>query len=367
MIEPGNNEGKGRGGRRSSAVFRSGGVCLAFLIIGYQAALFVHRATVLKIEQVRDHPDTVYVLDEAVAQRVLSDLVVQDSSVRGLLAEYLAVRPVAHGGRRNSEIRSNKETAASNRGYTVPGAGMSSGRTAEEIIRNPHNAACPDLEGRLVLTKNSEHPKAVQNVRQNRRRVESFRFDPNTASVEDLMRLGFSEKQAQSIDNYRSKGGRFRRKEDFAKSFVVADSVFRRLEKYIDIPKTDINKADSAAFDALPGIGPWFAKKMVEYRDRLGGYSYKEQLMDIYRFDETKYKALSDLIVCSEPEPFRLWSLPADSLRKHPYINSWAAAKAIVLYRENTPASQRRVSALGSETGILPDSLAVKLARCRIE
>ena len=64
-------------------------------------------------------------------------------------------------------------------------------------------------------------------VRQNipRRKVESFRFNPNTVSNEDLQRLGFSPKQAASIVNYRLKGGRFRRKSDFAKSFVVSDSV----------------------------------------------------------------------------------------------------------------------------------------------
>jgi DNA uptake protein ComE-like DNA-binding protein len=48
----------------------------------------------------------------------------------------------------------------------------------------------------------------------------------------------------------------------------------------------DLNLADSAAFDALPGIGGWFASKMIEHRKALGGYSYKEQLMDIYRFDQ---------------------------------------------------------------------------------
>ena len=85
-----------------------------------------------------------------------------------------------------------------------------------------------------------------------RRNVESFPFDPNTVSVEDLCRLGFSLKQAPSIDNYRRKGGRFRRKSDFAKSYVVSDSIYRRLEPYVDIPLVDLNEADSAAFDALP-------------------------------------------------------------------------------------------------------------------
>jgi DNA uptake protein ComE-like DNA-binding protein len=273
-----------------SESFMIGVIALAFLLIGYQTALFIHRATVLKIAQVRDEPDTVYVY-------------------RG-------------GG---DEISVQK-----NNGYHAPRA---------------------------------------EAVRQNlpRRRVESFRFDPNTVSVEDLCRLGFTMKQAQSIDNYRKKGGKFRRKGDFAKSYVVADSVFKRLEKFIDIPLVDLNLADSAAFDALPGIGGWFASKMIEHRKALGGYSYKEQLMDIYRFDQEKYDALSDLVTVSADNvtPYPLWTLPADSLRLHPYIKDSETAHAIVLFRENNPAGQLTVESLVS-AGIISSENAQKLIKCAI-
>lgn len=273
-----------------SESFMIGVIALAFLLIGYQTALFIHRATVLKIAQGRDEPDTVYVY-------------------RG-------------GG--------------------------------DEIS---------------VQKKNGYHAPRAEAVRQNlpRRRVESFRFDPNTVSVEDLCRLGFTMKQAQSIDNYRKKGGKFRRKGDFAKSYVVADSVFKRLEKFIDIPLVDLNLADSAAFDALPGIGGWFASKMIEHRKALGGYSYKEQLMDIYRFDQEKYDALSDLVTVSVDNvtPYPLWTLPADSLRLHPYIKDSETAHAIVLFRENNPAGQLTVESLIS-AGIISSENAQKLIKCAI-
>lgn len=270
--------------RAPSSVFKTGGIALAFLIIGYQSALFVQRAAVLKIAAVRDVPDTVYI-------------------------------------------------------------------TPVDTVR-----------------RNAVHSAPVEQVRRTaRRRVESFRFNPNTVSFEDLQRLGFSEKQAQSILNYRAKGGRFRRPSDFAASFVVSDSVFRRLEPYISIPKVDINKADSATFDGLPGIGPYFAAKMVAYRERLGGYSFKEQLMDIYHFDKEKYDGLSDLIVCSRPaKAFRLWTMPEDSLKLHPYIKSWHAAHSIVIFRDNTPREEWTVQAL-AKTGILTEEDAGKLSRCCIE
>lgn len=287
----------------SSTVFKVGAIALAFMIIGYQTAIFVHRAAVLRIEACRDVPDTVYVL----------------------------------------QLPSDED-----------------GRGAEVAPKSP---ALPRREFR----KMAEHTEMVENVRKNTRHIESFSFNPNTVSVDDLVRLGFSQKQAESIENYRSKGGQFRRKTDFAKSFVVSDSIYSRLEKYIDIPLVDINAADSSALVALPGIGPYFASKIVEYRNRLGGYSFPEQLMDIYHLDRDKFEAISDLVTIGTPaRAFAIWSLPADSLKTHPYIRNWQTARAIVLYRDNSPRESWSVESL-FKAGIINEETASKLSRCRIE
>lgn len=216
-----------------------------------------------------------------------------------------------------------------------------------------------------VERRNSSHSGRAEAVRKNvpYPRVESFTFDPNTVSVEDLARLGFSMKQAQAIDRYRRNGGRFRRKTDFAESYVVSDSIYSRLEPFIEIPLVDLNKADSAAFDALPGIGGWYASRMVQHRTALGGYSRKEQLMDIYRFDREKYDALSDLITVERPYFYPLWELAADSLRRHPYINNYETARAIVLFREHSPKEDWTVENLAS-AGIISDETALRLGRC---
>ena len=286
-----------------SESFIIGVIAIVFLVVGYQTALFIHQASVMKIAANRDEPDTVYV--------------------------YVPRAPDGPEG---------------------------PGREKSEAL--------------VVEKRVAVHSPRAEAVRENAppRNIESFVFNPNTVSVEDLCRLGFTPKQAGAIDNYRQKGGRFRRKEDFAKSYVVADSVYRRLEAYIDIPLTDLNVADSAAFDALPGIGWWFASKMVEHREALGGYSYKEQLLDIYRFDQEKYDALKDLITVS-PEhitPYPLWTLPADSLRGHPYIKSYETAKSIVFFRENTPPDQWTIDALLT-AGILQQDMAEKLKGCYLK
>lgn len=308
---------KGNKEKRPSESFILGVIALVFLIIGYQTAMFVYKASVMKIVANRDEPDTVYVYDT----------------------------PKPDAGQKHVKGGEKK-----------PAGSVSSGKSSAE-------------GDRMVVRKNAPHSPRAEAVRQNlpRRKVESFSFDPNTVSEEDLCRLGFTQKQAQSIVNYRRKGGRFRRKEDFAKSFVVSDSIYRRLAPFIDIPLIDLNLADSAAFDALPGIGGWFAVKMIEHRTALKGYSYKEQLMDIWKFDKEKYDALSDLVTVSEEKvtPYPLWTYPADSLRRHPYIRNYETARAIVVFRENTPREDWTVKKL-SAAGILSESAAEKLSRCII-
>lgn len=304
---------KGRERERSglSASLASGAIALVFLIIGYEVALFLHRAAVTRLEAKRDSPDTVYVVDPDITRKVLGEASADD------------------GG--------SSET---------PDAAAEGKRPFAVRRKSQHS-----VQAKSFLDKVSP------------RKVESFRFNPNTVSVEDLQRLGFSEKQAESIDHYRQKGGRFRRKADFAKSYVVSDSVYKRLEPYIDIPRLDINKADSAEFTTLPGIGKFFAVKMVEHREELHGYSSVEQLLDIWHFDEEKLSGIRDLIKCSAPEPYPLWSLPEAELRKHPYIKE--SAHGIVLYRDNQPRELWSLEGL-HRAGVISDGQFRQLSLCRI-
>lgn len=228
----------------------------------------------------------------------------------------------------------------------------------------PAAATAPGARAAQGARAPAARPGGVPASRPARPAPERFPFDPNTVSAEDLERLGFSPKQAQAILHYREAGGRFRRKADFARSFVVSEELYAALEPWIEIPKVDLNRADSAALDALPGIGPYYVRKILEYRERLRGYSYPEQLMDIERFDSTRFAGLADLVETGPAEPYPLWTLPEDSLKRHPYIGSYAA-HGVVLFRDHTPRSGWTVAALDA-AGILKPGMGEKLARCRI-
>ena len=309
--------------------FKTGAVALAFLILGFELALFVHRAAVAQIVAHRDHPDTVFV-ESLSPEQVLS-----------------APHPQSAGHFDSSD----------------PNPGSGKNKASEErpdISRYRSRASAGNR-----LSNHSPRARALYESSPHRR-MESFRFDPNTVSPEDLVRLGFTEKQAASILNYREKGGRFRRKADFARSFVVSDSVFKRLEPFIDIPKIDINKADSAAFDTLPGIGGWFAHRMVEYREQLRGYSCPEQLMEIWHFDQQKYDGLKDLICCSPAEPYPFWTGTLEDIRNHPHIRSWQTARDIVFYRDHNPPEALTPNGL-LNAGIISQEQAERLSRCRLK
>ena len=347
---PKEDDGHGRG--RPATSFTVGAIALVFLATGYQTALFIHRASIARITANRDVPDTVYVYQDR-----------GQSPDAGLPAGSGTAYEIS-GGNGSSEKGGTAQSRRRSSTGTGKDTGKSSGKSSETGTGKDSGTG---KNAAAISIKSASHSPAAMKVREKygKRTYESFRFDPNTASIEDLMRLGFSQKQAQSIDKYRKSGGRFRRREDFAKSFVVADSVYARLEPFIDIPRTDINRADSAAFDALPGIGPYYAARMIEYRNRLGGYSRTEQLLEIKGIDSEKYEKFADLVYAGDFPPFRLWTLPEDSLALHPYIGKHAA-RGIVLFRDNNPASKWSVENL-ARAGVIPEEDAERLSLCRIE
>jgi competence protein ComEA len=186
---------------------------------------------------------------------------------------------------------------------------------------------------------------------------EYFNFNPNNLPEEDWTRLGFSDKQIQTIKNYEAKGGRFRTKEDVKKMYCIREKQYNEIESYIQIPieqkqtsdfekfkseiKTpkpekplvELNSADSAYLTKVKGIGPFYAKSIVKYRTALGGFAFKEQLMEIWKFDQEKFDAVKDFVFVddSEIKKININTCTATEL-KHPYLN-WNMVNAIVSYR----------------------------------
>ena len=198
-----------------------------------------------------------------------------------------------------------------------------------------------------------------------------FNFDPNTASEQQLLSLGLSQRHVRNIMKYRSHGGRFRKKEDFARLYGLTLKQYRQLEPYITIqpevmaadvikggqnnrnnqntqkkdsslftlnsslPKlrfgetVDINTADTAELKKIPGIGSYYAKRIVELRQRKQAFVSPEELLTIRNFPET---ALTYMTASQNfPEIFvNQWS--QKQLADHPLLN-YAQARDIIALR----------------------------------
>lgn len=96
----------------------------------------------------------------------------------------------------------------------------------------------------------------------------------------------------------------------------------------------DINHADTLDFQRLKGIGPGYARRIVNYRDRLGGFIAKEQLLEVFGMDSIRYQLIAEhLAVGSDSiRGIDLNHVTFKELMRHPYF-PFVIAKAIITYR----------------------------------
>lgn len=200
------------------------------------------------------------------------------------------------------------------------------------------------------------------------REVSLFPFDPNTATVEELRRLGLSANSANHIAAYRRKGGAFRSKQDLLHISGVDSSLYNQLYEFIRLPdrrngpkreylavwrdksfqsntsssakteakkKFDINTADTLLLKSVYGIGSRLAARIIKFRDRLGGFVKPEQLYEVYGLDSMVVGRLlhaGDIDADFIPEKININTADANRLSGHPYIRH-KLADLLVSYR----------------------------------
>jgi competence protein ComEA len=179
-----------------------------------------------------------------------------------------------------------------------------------------------------------------------------FLFDPNTASSDTLVRLGFSSGAAGTLVRYRNKGGRFRRPGDIRNVYGIDSTTAERLIPYIRIAEPgrgraavasrqvkgvplDLNKCDSLSLVRLPGIGAVLSVRIIRYRRLLGGFARKEQLREVYGLPAETYDLISGRVFADSSAIVRIKinSASAKELGRLPYIDKYELA-GILKYRE---------------------------------
>lgn len=218
-----------------------------------------------------------------------------------------------------------------------------------------------------VHSDNTSQISLVEEVK-----IERFKFNPNTLSDSGYSALGFSEKEIKTLRNYQKAGASFEVKRDFAKLFFVDEEEYIELEPFIDLPESkpkkeyaqsfekpsskpkvnwsdtaftetysfkeftcNLNTADTNELKKLSGVGSFYAVKIVEYREELGGFHTIAQLLELWKMTPEKIDKFASQIEIDQSEirQININRASAQELAQHPYV-SFGEASKIVLKRE---------------------------------
>lgn len=170
------------------------------------------------------------------------------------------------------------------------------------------------------------------------RREKEIQVDLNRVDSAFLVSLGWPMSLIDSIFTYnRSHWFPKKIKLSYLKSwnidsFTVLRSNLLEKKSYESrvYPDVGINSADTSLWAVLPGIGPVISQRIVDYKNKLGGFISKDQLMEVYGVSPILYEEIKGYIKV-DSIPIRKININRASvghMRNHPYIDFYKA-KAI--------------------------------------
>ncbi|MCP4459577.1 MAG: hypothetical protein GY816_16370 [Cytophagales bacterium] len=184
-------------------------------------------------------------------------------------------------------------------------------------------------------------------------------FNPNLATLEQMMNGGLPKYLAERVKKYREKGGTFKEREDLKKMYGMTDSLFSHIKSFLVLPpikvekygrkdtarfqpkwskkelvRFNLNKATPEELQNVSGIGPVLSERIVKYRDLLGGFYSVDQLKEVWGLKEV---VIENVISQSDfSGQVKHTTINTDSIKllaRHPYID-YNLARAIINYRE---------------------------------
>lgn len=226
----------------------------------------------------------------------------------------------------------------------------------EILPEKKETASATYSDADLYQPKESKFEK----YRREKIKAELFSFNPNTATAEEWKRLGLRDKTIQTILKYRSKGGKFYKPEDLQRIYGLHSDEYERLLPFVQIeskPKTiteqatvstefrterkeynavlvDINDADTTTWKQLKGIGSTYARRIVNFRTKLGGFVSVDQVGETFGLPDSVFRKVKQQLRLnsSSINQIDVNNSTIDELKAHPYIG-FSVANAIVQYR----------------------------------
>ncbi len=221
----------------------------------------------------------------------------------------------------------------------------------------PDEIATKRLDSLVLLIEEKLKDSQVMNVpKLQKEGLIGFTLNPNDASFTDFRKIGLSVELANRIIKFRKSGGKFFNPEDVKKIYGLNVKTFEHIQGYLKFPvkpKTkryfepeklvireiresfDINTADTLQLKQIKGIGTKLSKRIIRFREKLGGYHNLHQLDEVYGLDSAVVMELKSFAFIKEafkPDVINVNKAFKTELSNHPYI-SFKLADAIIQYR----------------------------------
>lgn len=233
------------------------------------------------------------------------------------------------------------------------GQGQSKFKMSEEHIHKADSLA--------MLLSSSNKNWYIQSPKKSELNLRSF--DPNTVSEGDLLEMGIRPALVSNLLAYREKVGNFQSVHDLKRLYNMRNEEYEILRPHIqlskrkttrretqeipnyqesnpkelnlDFPYMDLNSCDTTELKEIRGIGSFYAKRIIRFRDALGGFHQLDQVKETRNLPDSVYQKIKPHLYLAEPifHHIKVNSMNEEEIRKHPYIN-YQEARAIVRYRD---------------------------------
>ena len=140
----------------------------------------------------------------------------------------------------------------------------------------------------------------------------------------------------KAVEEYYRQQATVNRQQTFIAENKVVKTPRRQSPEFKVQGSIGINSADTTELKSLPGIGSFFARNIVEYREKLGGYVESSQLLEVYGFDSVRFAGIFSYIKLDSVATRKVRVNHDDfkTILRHPYIE-YDDVKKIVKYRES--------------------------------
>jgi DNA uptake protein ComE-like DNA-binding protein len=176
------------------------------------------------------------------------------------------------------------------------------------------------------------------------------RFNPNYITDFKGYVLGMSPDEIDRLLAFREKGLFVSSADDFQRVTGVSDSLLEVISPRFRFPsfekkrapakktleKKDLNSASIEDFREVPGVGEVLSKRIVAYRDLLGGYAFEDQLFEVYNLPVETARRLLERFEIKERPVIKKLNINTASFRQIlalPYVD-YDLTRRIVQFRK---------------------------------